>query len=383
MDSIHYSNDQRRPLRWNLQCLIAFCLMFGSLLMNPISAKALELQSICRIKGMETNELTGVGLVVGLNGTGDSAKKSGVMLRNLAELYRRHGFLVESLSELTTTDSIAVVSISVTVPGAGVREGELLDATVSTLGDASNLDGGQLLWTILRSGPGKQPLAKASGRISAQGMNPRVGTVQNGSQMIENIRSNIIPVGSFSATILLDHGHASIATADAIANRITQEFALDINTPGEVTAVAEDAKNIVVYFDPASQSDPNSLLASILTINLDQQLLQTPARVYIDTVARVITFSGDVEISPVALTTGSLTITRIDPEPVATAANPLMRTDRFSTLASDGSTQAKAKARLQDLVDMLKAMEVPFNEQVAVLHALEASGHLHAKVINN
>jgi len=346
-------------------------------------SRAMEVQSICRPKGMEQNELVGLGLVTGLDGTGDSTKKSKTIIRALAEVYKRNGFIVESLDDLASTDSVAVVSISCTVPATGTREGDLLDVRVSTIGDAKDLSGGTLMWTILRAGPLKELYAKASGNIDVQSKEPRKGVIHQGAQMLRDIRMSVVTPGSRTVSLVIDDAHAGYPVADALSNRITQEFALDGRTTGEVWATADGPKTIILHFADKPGVNPTTLLSQVLTMNIDDNLLQLPAKVLINRNSGVFSLTGDVEISPFVVSVRGMTITRIQPEPVASAADPIISTKRQVAIGTVRNGSSVARARFQDLIAALEAMDVPFDDRVAILYEMKKLGVLHAKLISN
>lgn len=373
------ARDTKRNARHALVLIMALC----GCLYAVRPAHAVEIQDIVRIKGLEQNELIGLGLVTGLNGTGDSTKRSQAPLRALVEIYRRHGFMVESLEELSSTDSVAVVMLSCEVPAVGAREGDRLNVHVSTVGDATDLKGGTLVWTIMRLGPYPEAFAKASGELHVNPEDPRKGTIHKGAQMLRDVRPQLVDPASGTITLILNEEYAGFPVADAIASRITQEFALDQTTLGEVWATVEDPKNIRLHFSPSLATQPATLLAQIQTIDIDANLIQIPARVKINREAGVFAITGDVEISPFVLSTRGLTITRITPEPVPTELDPVFTTEQHVAITGSGETSKARQARLQDLLDALEAMDVPFEDRVAILFEMKELGVLHAQLISD
>jgi flagellar P-ring protein precursor FlgI len=356
--------------------------LLNGVLLCAHNACAVEIQDIVRIKGLEQNELVGLGLVTGLNGTGDSTKRSRAPLRALVEVYRRHGFMVESLDELSSTDSVAIVILSVEVPGTGAREGDRLDVHVSTVGDSTDLKGGTLVWTIMRLGPYPEAFAKASGELRVNADDPRKATIYGGAQMLRDVRPQLVDERG-TVTLVLNDEYAGFPVADAIASRITQEFALDQTTLGEVWASVDDPKNITLHFAPSLATQPATLLAQIQTIDIDASLIQIPARVKINRDAGVFAITGDVEISPFVLSTRGLTITRISPEPIPSELDPVFSTDHHVAIAGNRETTSASRARLQDLLDALEAMDVPFEDRVSILFEMKEIGVLHAQLISN
>jgi len=350
-------------------------------LLAPVHA--VEIHDLVRIKGLEQNELIGVGLVTGLNGTGDSTKKSLRAIRPLAELYRRHGIGVASLDELTGIDSVALVTISCEVPATGTREGDRLDIHISTVGDAKSLAGGTLIWTVLKLGPLPGPFAKASGEIVIDSTNPRKGIIRDGAQLLRDIRVNPLNTESNTMTLVLDDSVASFPVADAVANRITQEFALDEATLGEVWAIADDPKNVIIHISSMQSVEPSSILSQILTLDIDHSLLQLPARVMINKEAGTILVTGDVEISDVVISSRGLTITRIVPKAEPTLDDPVFKTERHVALTTLREDQRPRAARLDDLLQALESLKVPFDDRVSILHEMKKLGVLHAQLIDN
>src|SRR5690606_4765565 len=130
---------------------------------------ATSIQDLVRIKGHERNVLTGMGIVIGLNGTGDNSKDSLLAVRPYAELLKNLGNPVMSLDELIKADAYALVEVSMNIPPTGVREGDRLDVQVATLFNAKSLAGGRLIVSPLRlprpDVPDLEPLAFAEGSI--------------------------------------------------------------------------------------------------------------------------------------------------------------------------------------------------------------------------
>ncbi len=384
--AMQVSNEMIRKRQGSrrLSSALSSVLLLVGILWLGVDAQGLDIQSICRVKGLENNELIGMGLVTGLNGTGDSGKNSKTAIRSLAEVYSRHGLIVDRLEDLESVDSIAIVMITCEVPAAGAREGDRLDMKVSVVGDATSLQGGILMWSVLRVGPLPEPYAKASGEIEIRDADPRKGEIRQGVQLLKDIRMNALAAGTKTAALVLNAEYAGFTVVDALANRITQEFALDLNTPGEVWAKADAPTTVTLHFARTSSTNPARLMSQVLTINVDLNLLQIPARVLINREAGVLTITGDVEISPFVLSTHGMTITRITPEPVATALDPIFSTERNVAIgANHAGTSKAAKTRLYDLLEALEAMDVSFDERVEILYEMKKAGVLHAHLTSD
>lgn len=361
-------------------------LLLCALLAPGAVAQGIDLQDLVRIKGQEQNELTGMGLVVGLNGTGDETKRSKRLARPLFELYRHHGLGLESLSELDGVDSVAIVFVSCRIPGTGAREGDLFDAHVSVAGDASNLRGGQLVWTVMRPGPQPEAYAIAKGQLEIDPANPRNGIVRDGVQMRLDIRTDPINPADGSATLVLHDVYAGLPMAKAIAERVNQEFDFGLGALGgapRVDAWAEliDAKNVQIRFASWVKDDALTVLARIMRLDVDLSLLDVPARVVIDRANGVIVLHGDVQISPTIISSRNLTITRIAPPPIPSAQNPVFSTESHVAIGQDTAFRPGQNARLQDLLTALESLKAPFEERVSILHTMHETGVLHAELI--
>ncbi|MEL7474300.1 MAG: flagellar basal body P-ring protein FlgI, partial [Planctomycetota bacterium] len=141
------------------------------------------------IEGQGASGLNGLGLVVGLPGTGDSGKDL-MLARPLAEVLRNKGLPIADFDELRSTRSCALVMVTCEVPETGGRTGDQFDVTVSAIGAASSLAGGVLLHTPLTGPfPGSEAYAMATGDLVVQDVNaPTKATVRDGAQMIQDIR---------------------------------------------------------------------------------------------------------------------------------------------------------------------------------------------------
>ncbi|NOG53518.1 MAG: hypothetical protein HND57_04200 [Planctomycetes bacterium] len=387
MNTVAPNNSSMEALHGRLRPLATVaalcCAGATALLATTTTSSAVEIQDIIRIKGHEANHVRGIGLVTGLDGTGGSTKKSERLKRPLLVMYQEAGFGTQLLDELTGIDTVAAVELWCEVPGTGAREGDRFDVHVTVVGDASSLEGGMLIQTPLKPGRGINPYAVASGPIEIVGTNKRHGIIRGGAQMLQDIRTTAITQGADTVTLVLDTPYAEYPIASTIASHITQEFMIDATTIGNVWAEVEDNKNVVVHLSSWQTEDPASLLGRILTLDIDASLLQVPARVLINKEAGTILVTGNVEISAIVITSRGLTITRIVPEPVATPANPVYETSDHVAVSSTASVTPNATARLDDLLQALESLKVPFDERVTILREMKKMGVLHAQLIES
>lgn len=343
-------------------------------------ALATSIQDLVRIKGQERNVLTGLGIIVGLPGTGDKSKDSFAAARPYAMLLKNLGDPLGSLDDLAKADAYAIVEVSMEIPPAGVREGDRLDVHVSSLFNAKSLAGGRLVVSPLRlprpDAPDLEPMAFADGAIVIEGENARTGVIRGGGQMLMDIRTNPVMHNGTMSLVLKDQ-YAGYPVATTIANAINDEFGLDGR--GEL-AIVEDAKNVRIMLPPADRALPAQFIATLMTIPIDPSLIQTEARIVINEQAGIILVTGNVEIGPVGITHRGMTITSISPDPVPTAFNPVITTTQWTGIDTT-DRMSRASTRLVDLLDAFKQLNVPVNDQIAIVYELRKTGALHAEIV--
>ena len=349
------------------------------LALGASAATATTVQDLIRLKGHEDNVITGMGIVIGLNGTGDTHRGSLIAARPYGELLRNYGNAPVTLDELAKADAFAIVQVTMEIPPTGVREGDRLDVHVGTLFNATSLEGGMLVVSPLRlplpDAPALLPLAVARGSVMSEGTNPRTGIVRGGGQMLADIRANPVSAAGTMGLVLQDQ-YAGYPVAATIANAVNDEFALD--EPGRI-AVVEDAKNIKVLVPAADRADPADFIATLMTIAIDPSLIQTEARIVINEQEGIILVTGNVEIAPVGITHKGLTITSITPGPGGPAGAAASR--RWAGLDTVGR-QSRNATRLLDLLTALDQLMVPVEDQIAIIYELKKTGALHAEIVD-
>lgn len=355
-------------------------LALSAFLAGSVAVQATTVQDLVRIKGHERNILTGMGIVIGLDGTGDQSRDSLVAARPYAELLRNLGNPVHSVDELARADAYALVQVTMELPPTGVREGDRLDVHVETMFNAESLEGGRLVVSMLRpprpDAPDLYPMAYASGPIVIEGVNPRAAIVRQGGQMLEDIRTNpVTPRGTM--TLVLKDQYAGYPVATTIASAINDEFALDGHRE---LATAEDAKNIKIMLPEADMERPAQFIAMLMMVPIDPSLIQTEARIVINEKQGIILVTGTVEIGPVGITHRGLTITTITPEPEPDPENPQVETTRWAAIDTT-ERRTRSSTRLVELLRALDSLQVSVEDQIAIIHELKRTGALHAEVV--
>lgn len=355
--------------------LLTAGLAAGLMLGLPRPASAVKVADITRVGGERTNVLTGLGLVVGLKGTGDGGAFNPA-IKPLREMLATFADPV-TVAELNNAANVALVTVTATVPGKGVRDGDHLDAHVECIGAASSLHGGQLFVAPMRGPVPNSPLyALAEGPISVEDPStPTVGVVKaaaGGAVMETDILPSVVDAqGHFS--LILEDVFASWSTSSRIAKIIDDSEGTD----GETLAVAIDAKNIVVTIPANERANPNSFIARVQ--QLPVEIVATEARVNINEKTGTIVMTGDVEISPVVITHNGLSISTVTPPPKPTPQNPQVTNHQAIAIG----TAPAANGNLKDLLNAMDELKLPAQDQIDIIKEIYNSGKLHAKLIED
>lgn len=367
-------NCRTQQLGWmhNTQHVI-FAVVMSLLFASTV--QAVTIQDIARLKGSETNTLTGLGLVVGLSGTGDS--EFGPTQRALREVIRRYVDPNVLAFELSEVNNVALVMVTAEVPAVGVSEGDRVDVKVSVLGNASGLRGGRLLPTPLvepmRPGLAEQRVfAVASGDILLQDEeNETAGKVELGAQMTKPIYSQLM--NQFGEiTLIINEVYAGWPVSRNIAQAINGV----LSPEGPDFARSIDAKHVVVAIPAWEQENPSNFVSQVMGLFVDPDQLYNGARVYINEKTETIVISGDVQVAPILISHGNLTITRLTPEPEPNPAQPIARDERFVSFDPEN----RGAARLKDLQLAFNQLEVSTKDQIAIIKAMHRQGSLFARL---
>lgn len=328
-------------------------------------------QDLSRIRGQGESILVGVGLVVGLPGTGDDAKDL-VTARPLMEMLKNSGAAVDSAKNFEKSKSVALVSVSCRVPREGARADDTLDVSVSTLNTCKSLKGGRLFLVPL-TGPikGSPVYAIAEGDLISEGGTDTRARVANGARMVRDV---LMPDVGDVFDLILDKPFEGWGAATQVAVAINAKA----QPGGPAVARAIDARTVRVSIPPAERPDRAGFIADVLSADVALSQLGGPARVLYNARTGAILATADVEIGPVAITHGNLTITTTLPTPVASAQNPLVKRDRWTGVET--GARPSEKARLSDLLAAFKQLDIPPQEQIGVLQMLHQIGKLQARV---
>jgi flagellar P-ring protein precursor FlgI len=336
---------------------------------------------VARLEGQGESVLWGVGLVTGLPGTGDSGKDLAVA-RPLAETLRNAGIPVSSPEELKNAKTVALVEVKCVVPESGARPNDTFDVRVSARLGAKSLKGGTLFLTALR-GPyrGAEVYAVAEGDLVIDDPStPTVARVRGGARITRRIDTSLPPGDSF--VLILRPPFAGYAAATEIAGSITQTIygktGRELASLAPIATVIDD-RSIRIDVPPSERANRAAFVGDILSTPINATLLKLPAQVVVNPRTGAVIVTGNVEISPVAITHKDLTITTTVPPPVATAANPLVDTTRWTKAGT--SITPTENAKLADLLSAFKQLNIPATEQITILQMLHKAGQLQARLI--
>jgi flagellar P-ring protein precursor FlgI len=364
-----------RRLRDSLPAAIALAIVALCALAAP--ARATTIQDLCRIKGHEENILVGLGIVVGLDGTGDTSRDSYIAARPYARLLSNLGAPVPDLAELEEADAYAIVQVSMTVPPTGAREGDLFDVQIEKLFNATSLRGGRLVVSLLRvpgpDSPDAPVYARAAGAVVVTDDDLTSGVVRTGGKMLRDIRTKVV-ADDGSLTIVLKSEYASFPTAVAIMDAINgpvDETAMTDLPEYRRLAVVEDPKNIRIRVPEADRERPAAFISWLMTTPVDPALIAAPARIVINERQGIIVVSGDVRLGPVGVSHRNMQLRTAAPAP----------SGRWTGLDPAGG-QGRQSTQLSELLLALDTLDVSVDDQIAIIYELKKTGALHAEIVH-
>jgi flagellar P-ring protein precursor FlgI len=341
-----------------------------------------RVKDLVDVDGIRDNMLVGYGLVVGLNGSGDSLKNAPFTQQALQTMLERMG--VNTRGETMQTKNTAAVMVTANLP-AFAAQGTHIDVSVSALGDAKSLQGGTLLVTTLFGADG-QIYALGQGPVAIGGFTasgeaasvtrgvPTAGRISNGA-----IVEREIPFALAGQTNLrLSLHNPDLTTATRIAAAVN-------NYMGSEIAEVSDPSTVHLAIPASYPHGVIGLLTDVEQVKVDPD---QPAKVVIDEQSGVIVMGADVRISTIAIAQGNLTI-RVNESPEVSQPGPF----------SKGTTQAVPRTQiqiddskgnrmavlhegvsLQSLVDGLNALGVGPRDIISILQAIKAAGALQADI---
>jgi flagellar P-ring protein precursor FlgI len=342
---------------------------------------ASRIKDLANVEGVRQNQLIGYGLVVGLNGTGDTINNSPFTRQSLTAMLERLG--VNIRGQTLRTGNVAAVMVTGNLP-AFSTQGTHVDVTVSALGDAKSLQGGTLLVTPLLGADGNV-YAVAQGSLAIGGFQaqgdaasvtrgvPTVGRIANGAIIEREIEFALNRLNQ----VRLALRNPDFTTAKRIAAAINDYI-------GTATAEPLDPSTVQLSVPQQYQGNVVALLTEIEQLQIEPDLA---AKIVIDERSGIIVMGRDVRVSMVAVAQGNLTVTISEAAQVSQPA-PFSR-GRTTTVPrtrvgvqEDGRKLALVNegVSLQQLVDGLNALGIGPRDLISILQAIKASGAIQADI---
>lgn len=341
----------------------------------------LRVKEIVSIEGVRDNQLLGYGLVVGLNGTGDK-RQTFFSAQSLANLLDRMGVQV-SPTAMQVRNTAAVMVTANLPPFA--QPGTKIDVQVAAVGDATNLQGGLLLLTPLKSATGvvyaaSQGSVITGGFVAGRGgsnsttlNHPTAGRIPGGA-IVERGAPSVMP----EEHVRLQLRQADFTTASRLAAAVNKRF-------GPGAAICENAGTVRVEVKPEWKDRPVELISELESLTLEAD---RAVRIVINERTGTIVMGKDVRIRPVSILHGALSVqirTTYDvsqPAPFSKRGETTVvpQQDVAAKEETAKAVQLEAGASVADLVRSLQAIGSTARDVVAILQALRAAGALEAEI---
>jgi len=363
----------------------ALVLAMAMLATAPGARAESRIKDIADFEGVRENLLVGYGLVVGLNGTGDSLDKSPFTQQSLIGMLERLGVNTrDNLSKLDT-DNVAAVMVTATLKPFA-RQGTKLDISVNALGDAKSLQGGTLLVTPLLGADG-EVYAVAQGPVAIGGFTatggaqsvtkgtPTTGRISNGAIVEREVGFDLAKLHAVKITLR----NPDFTTARRIAQAINRSLK-------DTAAQPLDPATVQLNVPAGYKGNVVSLLTDIEQLPVQPDQI---ARVVIDEASGVIVMGEKVQISTVAIAQGNLTI-RITETPQVSQPSPFSNNGstvvvpRTNIQVDENQDKKlallKSGVTLQELVNGLNSLGIGPRDMISILQAIKAAGALQAEI---
>ncbi|HSV47310.1 MAG TPA: flagellar basal body P-ring protein FlgI [Ramlibacter sp.] len=346
---------------------------------------AIRVKDLGKFQGWRDNSLVGYGIVTGLAGTGDSPTNRATR-QALANVLSQ--FSLSLPADQMQSRNVAVVMVTAQMPSTA-REGDTLDVTVSSSGDARSLVGGSLLVTPLKAPNGRVyalaqgPLSVGGYRYDANGNvvqknHPTVGSVPGGAVVEVGMNSQPLAAGQNLTFVLAEPDYT---TASRVAAAINTQL-------GTNAANARDAGGIEIEVADAARAQLVSFVSRIENILVDPD---RRAKVVINERTGTVVAGGDVRISKVAISHGDLKVsvssqTQLSQPVVIGTGGPGVRTAAVTNYQVDvsedgGSAFLSGGTTVADLVQSLSRLKTSTRDVISILRAVKAAGALHAELV--
>ncbi|WP_322403835.1 flagellar basal body P-ring protein FlgI [Massilia luteola] len=347
-----------------------------------ILARTQPLRNLVSVEGVRENPLVGYGLVVGLNGSGDSTQVK-YSSQSVVNMLKQFGVKLPD-GEEAKNKNVAAVMVSAVFP-PGYRRGQAIDVTVSSLGDAKSLRGGTLLLTQLRAAD-NEVYALAQGNLVVGGLNasgksgssvtvntPTGGRIPNGAQIEREIPTDF----ATRPAVLLRLRHPNFDTATNVVNAINRRF-------GQVATTADGTSVEVV-----APTNPTERVAFVAKLeNMAVEAGEEVPRVVFNSRTGTVVISDGLRVKSAAITHGSLKVV-ISESSAVSQPGPFSKgqtqvTPQSKVSVDQGSGQMfhwPAGARLQTIIDTVNSLGASPDDIMAILQALDQAGAIEGELV--
>lgn len=348
----------------------------------PSAAATSRIKDIADFEGVRSNMLVGYGLVVGLNGTGDSLRNAVFTQESLTAMLERLGVATRGAN--LSTKNVAAVMVTAALPPFA-RQGSQIDVSVSALGDAKSLLGGTLLVTSLLGADG-EAYAVSQGPLSVGGFEaqgaaekvirgvPTAARIANGATVEREVEFDLNELRQVHIALR----NPDFTTAERVAG------AINARLPGRA-ARALDTSTVAVPVPANYVGRVAELMAVIERLEVEPD---TSARILVDERSGIVVMGENVRISRVAVAQANLTV-RITENPQVSQPNPLAEGETVVVPRTSIEVDDQGERRmvvldegvtLKDLVDGLNALGVGPRDMIAIIQAIKAAGALQADI---
>ena len=373
------------------------------------AAPPFRVENVVRVKGLEETTIQGLGIVSGLNASGDDAKSYGPTAKAALRILQSLGQPDGTLKEIGTSKNNALVRITVKIPAAGARGGDILDCTVVSIGNAKSLEYGHLTDGILVSPIAKDPdtaevLGMAFGNLTLE--NPAAknnAKVKGGARLTADFINPYIKDGLVTLVIKPEYArnpHVAEAVARAIneladAAQVTpqtesfDDFDSGSNlnrAPGTKIATAINPSYVVVKVDPEGYyANPMQFVSEILQRPLSLDEVPRIPSVFINERTGGISIDDEVEVRPTVITHKNI-VAQVQPQPVPPPGQLPLNPEQFVELDQPTILQNMQGTPTQNM--RLKALQIALNnvrvrpeDMIEIIKLLHKQGNIIGEVV--
>jgi flagellar P-ring protein FlgI len=349
----------------------------------PVAATRTQIKDVAQLQAARDNQLVGYGLVIGLNGTGDSLRNSPFTEQSIRAMLENLG--IAGQGGRARAENVAAVIVTANLPPF-VQSGSRIDVSVSSLGDASSLAGGTLVMTPLRAADG-EIYAVAQGPVVVSGFKaqgqaesltqgvPTSGRVPNGAIIERGVAASFDDLLMLTLQLRNPDFSTAVRITDAINAYTQQRF-------GGRLATEQDSRTVVIRKPKGISSARFYAEIENLPVEVD-----APARVVIDERTGTVVIGSDVRISRVAISHGALTVRItemprvVQPEPFSRGETAVEPYTVIDAVRPDAKIAVLDGPDLQTLVSGLNRLGVKPDGIIAILQGIKSAGALQGELV--